>query len=89
MTQSFSSASDLGGFSLVSDGDSVVELDTGATANSVFFLGLEPRGRLFEERGRQKISTYPPSARFRLGDCRLGVVRRAADIPAGIAKGAG
>ena len=69
--QSFSTTSDAGGVFSVSAADSVVVLDTGATANL--------------EKGRRKVSTYTSSARFRFGGGRRGEVRRAADILVGIA----
>ena len=59
-------------------------LETGATANLVCFCWLRPRNRILQGRGSKEVSSYPPSARFRFGDDRLGEVRRPADISAGI-----
>ena len=69
---------------LAPDEDSVV-LETGATANFVCFRQLERHNRPLEKKGCQKVSTYPPSARFRFGRGRLGEERHAAETPEGIA----
>ena len=76
---------DAGGLFLVSEKGSVVVLDTGATANLVCFRCLDHHNRLAERHGFRRVSTYPQKARFRLGDGRVGNVRHAVDIPAGIA----
>ena len=70
---------------MASEADSVVALDTGATANLVCLRRLEPRNRHLGKNGRQNVSTYLSVARFRFGHRRLGVVRHAADIAVGIA----
>ena len=80
--QSFATTLDAVGLFLVSDEDSVVVLDTGATASPVCFRWLERQNRILEGRGRQKVLTYPSSASLRLHDGSLGEVRHAADNPA-------
>ena len=60
-------------------------LDTGATATLVCFRRPQNHNRPLEKNGRQEVSTYPSSARFRSGVGRLGEVRHAAGIPVGIA----
>ena len=87
--QSFPTTSDVAGLFLVSvEGSArpirmwLLALDTGATADSVYCYWLQRQNRLLGKKGRQKVSTYPASARGRFGDGRLGDVRHAADIPA-------
>ena len=70
---------------MVSREDSVVVLDTGATANLVCFSWLAHHNRILERRGIPRVSTYPSKARFRFANGRLGDVRQAADIPLGVA----
>ena len=70
---------------MVSQGESAVELNTGATDILVCFRWLARRNRLFEKCGIQRAPTYPSTARFRFGDGRLGEVRHAVDILAGVA----
>ena len=82
--QSSATTLDVGGFFLVADSDSTMVLETGATANLVHFCWLRPRNRILQRRGSQKVLTYPPSARFRFGNGRLGEVRHPAGISAGI-----
>ena len=62
---------------------------TSASANLVCFRWLESQNRLPEEHGFQRVSTYPSKARFRSGDGRVGEVRHASDIPAGVAGNTG
>ena len=84
--EQFSSTTlDVGGMFLVSEDASMVELDSGATANSVCFRCLEHHNRLLERNGRPKVSTYPSSASFRFGGGSHGEVCHAADIPLGVA----
>ena len=45
----------------------------------------QKRNRLLERRGFQRPSAYPSKARFRSGYGRVGEVRYAADLPAGVA----
>ena len=59
--------------------------DTGAAASIARLGWLERQNRILERRGIPRVATYPSKARFRFGDGRLGEVRYAADIPAGIA----
>ena len=80
--QSLSATLDMGGLFLVSKDESVVVLDTGATANLVCF---QHHNRLLGRSGLQRVSTYPSKARSRFGGGRLGEESHAADIPAGIA----
>ena len=63
--------------------------DAGAAANLVCFRWLEHQNRLLEKMERRKASTYPSATGFRCGDGRLRDVRRAANIPVGIAEGQG
>ena len=57
----------------------MVVLDTSAAANLVCFRGLDRHIRILEREAYQRAPTYPP------GDGRPGVVRRAEDIPVGVA----
>ena len=83
--QSFSASTITANLFLVSAEDSAVALDTGATASFVCFRWLQRRNRVLERHGSQRVSAYPSKARLRVGDGPVGDVRRAADIPAGIA----
>ena len=83
--QSSATTLDVGGLCLVPGDDSAAVMDTGSTANLVCFRWPVRRNLLSEKRGRQKVATYPSSARFRFGDGRLADVRHAAGIPADIA----
>ena len=74
----------MGGLLFVSDSDSLVVLDSGATASLAHFRWLENHNWPLGRRGYQKASTYPSSARFRFGDGCQGEVRRAADIPVAV-----
>ena len=65
--------------------DSVVVLDTGATANLVCFRWLGHHNTLLEQQGLPRVPTYPAQARFKFGDGRTGDVCFAADITVGIA----
>ena len=82
--QSFVGAADAGDVSMVSRGDSVVALDTGATAKLLCSSWLARHSRILERRWSPRVTTCPSQTRFRFGDGRLGVVRHAADIPLGI-----
>ena len=55
--QSFSASTDLGNLFLVSAEDSVVALDTGATANLVCFSCLAHRKRILARRGIPRVAT--------------------------------
>ena len=61
-------------------------LETGEAANSVCLRGSETHNKLPGRRGCPRVSTYPSKAWFRSGDGRVGEVRHAADIPAGVAR---
>ena len=65
--------------------DSVVILDTGATANLVCFNWLAHHNDLLARRGLPKVVSYPAHAMFKFGDGRLGEVCHAADITVGVA----
>ena len=81
--QSFSVTMDVGNLFSAPVEDSVVVLDTGATANLVRFRWLEQCNRL---RGSQRVFAYLSNAGLRFGCVRVGDVRPATDIPAGIAE---
>ena len=83
--QSFATSMDAGDLFLVSQDDSVVASALGATADIVCFSWLARHNRNLGRRGIPRVATYPSRERFRFGDGRLGEVRYAADIPAGIA----
>ena len=87
--QSFLATLDAGGLVLASDSESVVVLDAGAAASLICFRRLERRNCISQRNDYQKASTHPSSARFRLGDVRLGDVHHATDVPVGIAKSEG
>ena len=72
------------GFFLALLDDSVVEWDTGDTADLARFHWLGYPNQLLESRGFPRVSAYPSKARVRIGDGRIGEVRRGADIPAGV-----
>ena len=57
---------------LASQMDSVVALDTGATANLVRRSWLAHRNSILGNNGFPKVTTYPSMARFRFGGGRLG-----------------
>ena len=65
--------------------DSVVILDTGATANLVCFNWLSHHNDLLARRGLPKVVSYPARAMFKFGDGRVGEVCHAADIAVGVA----
>ena len=67
---------------VASDEETVAALATGATANSVCFHLIE-HSHCNDQ--HPELSTYLSSARLSFGDGPLGEVRRAADIPAGLA----
>ena len=83
--QSFSTSLDPGCQLVCMRDDSVVVLDTGATANLACFRWLSRRNSLLEQKGFPRVLTYPAQARFKFGDGRAGNVCFAADITAGIA----
>lgn len=65
-------------------GGSVVVLNMGAAANPARFCCLSNRNLPPEKHGLPRVSTYSACARFQFGDGRLGEVRLAVDIHAGI-----
>ena len=71
------------------DADSVVVVGTGAAGNLVSPMRPVRHYSISERWGAPRAGTYPARARSKFGDCRLGQVSRAADIPAGIAGGRG
>lgn len=70
---------------LYAHNDSVVIMDTGATANLVCFNWLSHHKYLLARRGLPKVDSYPAHAMFKFGDGRLGEVCHAADITVGVA----
>ena len=56
-------------------------LGAGATANLACFRCLAHHDCILEKAGVSRVSTYPPCARFKFGDGRLGEVRHFADSP--------
>ena len=60
-------------------------MDAGATAHLLCFRLIERHNRILHREGFPRVPTYLGSARFELGDGCLEAVRRAADIPSGIA----
>ena len=83
--QSFSTSLDSGCQLVCMRDDSVVVLETGATANLVCFRWLSHRNSRLEKKGFPRVMTYPAQARFKFGDGRTGCVCFAADITVGIA----
>ena len=83
--QSFVTTADAGEAFMAARGDSVVALDSGATANLVRVSWPAHHNRILERRGVPKETTCSAQARFRFRDGRLGEVRQAANIPGGIA----
>ena len=65
--------------------ESVVILDTGATANLACFQWLRRHNELLARRGFPTVSTYQAHATFKFGDGRTGEVCHAADITVGVA----
>ena len=65
--------------------DSVVALDTGATANLVCFSWLAHHNSILEKHEFPKVTANPSEARFGFGDGRFREVCRAAEIPAWVA----
>ena len=65
--------------------ESVVILDTGATANLVCSNWLSHRNELLTRRGLPKVASYPAHAMFKFGGGRIGEVCHAADITVGVA----
>ena len=76
---------DMGELLLVSQGESAVALDTGATADLVCFRWLAGHDRILEKYGIHGVPAYPSKTKFCFGDGLLGEVRNAADIPEGVA----
>ena len=64
-------------------------LGSGATANLLCSRRIERQNQLLEKSDYPEVSSYPSTALFRSGDGRLGEVRHAADIPAGLARNKG
>ena len=58
----------------------MVVSEPGATTDLARLRWLEHHTRLLERKGYPRVPTYPPSARFRFGDGRLGEVRHATDM---------
>ena len=83
--QSFSASPDSGCQLVCARDDSVVVLDTGATANLVCFRWLSRHNSPLEQKGFLRVLTYPAQARFKFGDGRTGNVCFAADITEGTA----
>ena len=83
--QSFSTTPGAGGQLIRARADSVVILDTWATANLARFQRLNHHNSISEKAGHPRVSTHPTRARFKFGDGRMGAVRLAVDITAGIA----
>ena len=65
--------------------ESVVILDTGATANLVRLQWLRRHNGLLASRGFPEVSTFPAHATFKFGDGRTGEVSHAADITVRVA----
>ena len=65
--------------------ESVVILDTGATANLARSQWLRRHNELLARRGFPPVSTYQAHATFKFGGGRTGEVCHAADITAGVA----
>ena len=65
--------------------DSVVILDTGATANLVCFRRSTQNNSLLSKLGLPRVATSPAQARFKFGGGRMGGARFAADIAVAIA----
>ena len=70
---------------MVSNPDSVVVFDAGATANLICFKWLDNRHLFLQNLGFPKVMPYSTSARLKFGGGRVGEVRHAADIKVGIA----
>ena len=67
-----------------SEEDSVFARDTRATASMACFRRLEQHNRHLGRNRLRRVPAYPSKAGFRFGDGRLGDVRHAAYVPAGI-----
>ena len=65
--------------------DSVVILDTGATANLICFRWLDHHNSILRQWGLEKVTPYRANATFRFGDGRTGDVGFAADVTVGLA----
>ena len=65
---------DLGGQFAVMDADSVVVLDTGASAILVRYMWLGHHSNFSERWGVPRVETYPACARSKFGDRRFGEV---------------
>ena len=63
----------------------MVALGMGAVADLSCFRCLARHNRILERYEIPRATTYPLKARARFGDGRRGEVRRAADMPVGIA----
>ena len=64
----------------MSHSESVVVLDTGATANLVCYKWLGDHNRFLERQELEKPVPYPSNARFKFGEGRIAEVQHAADI---------
>ena len=65
--------------------DNAVILNAGATANLVCSWRLNHHNSPSEKVGLPRVPTYPAQARFKFGDGRMGDVKFAAEITAGVA----
>ena len=85
MERSFTTFLKVGRPVFYAQNESVVILDTGATANLVCFQWLRHHNELLAQRGLPKVAIYPAHALFKFGDGRTGEVCHAADITVGVA----
>ena len=69
---SFSTTIDAGGHFSASQSESVVVLDTGATANLVCHKWLGNHNLFLERQGLEEAAPNPSNARFKFGDGRIG-----------------
>ena len=83
--QSFSASPDLGGQFLRIDAAFVAVLNASAAPNLARFRRVGHRNEYSEREENPRVTAYAACARYKFGDGRLGEVRRAADISAGIA----
>ena len=83
--QSFSAPLDLGGQFLRIDAAFVAVLNASAAPNLARFRWVGHHNEYSEREENPRVTAYAACARYKFGDGRLGEVRRAADISAGIA----
>ena len=67
----------------MSGGNSAVNSDAGAAANSASSQWLEDRNFLRKNRGLPVVEAYPAKAKFKFGDGRIDENRFVADFPKG------